>query len=101
MLEIFLKTLPFFALIGVGYGAGRTQFFTEEATSYLTKFVFYFALSAMLFRFAANLSIGEIFDPRVAAGYLWGTAFVYGVAMAVAFLQLWWNGRRTREATDA
>ena len=87
MLDIFLKTLPFFALIGLGYGAGRTRFFTEEATAYLTKFVFYFALSAMLFRFSANLSISEIFDGRLAAAYLWGTAFTYGIAMAVAFLR--------------
>lgn len=87
MLEIFLKTLPFFALIGLGFWAGRSGFFSAEATAYLTKFVFYFALSAMLFRFAANLSIGEIFDGRLVAGYLWGTAFVYGIATAVAFLR--------------
>ena len=87
MLEIFFKTLPFFALIALGYGAGRTRFFTEEATAYLTKFVFYFALSAMLFRFSANLSLAEIFDTRVALGYLWGTAFVYGIGMGVAFLR--------------
>ncbi|MFD1344502.1 AEC family transporter [Litorisediminicola beolgyonensis] len=85
MWDIFLKTLPFFGLIGLGYGAGRTRFFTEEATAYLTKFVFYFALSAMLFRFSANLSFAEIFDPRLAGGYLWGTAAVYGIAMAVGF----------------
>lgn len=87
MLDIFLKTLPFFALIGVGFVAGRTRFFPEEATAYLTKFVFYFALSAMLFRFSANLSLSEIFDARVLAAYLWGTAAVYGIAMAVAFLR--------------
>ena len=87
MLEIFLKTLPFFALIGLGYGAGKTRFFTDEATAYLTKFVFYFALSAMLFRFTANLSLSEIFDPRIAAGYLWGTAFVWGIGMGAAFLR--------------
>jgi predicted permease len=87
MLDIFLQTLPFFALIAVGYGAGKTGFFTEEATTYLTKFVFYFALSAMIFRFSANLSLAEIFDWRIAAGYLWGTAFVYGLAMSVAFLR--------------
>ncbi|SIS84058.1 hypothetical protein SAMN05421759_104213 [Roseivivax lentus] len=85
MLAIFLKTLPFFALIGLGYGAAKTRFFTEEASAYLTKFVFYFALSAMLFRFSANLSIGEIFDPWLAAAYLWATAFVYGIALMVAF----------------
>jgi predicted permease len=84
MLAIFLKTLPFFALIGVGYWAGRTRFFTAEATSYLTKFVFYFALSAMLFRFSANLSLSDVWDGRLVAAYLWGTAFVYGIAMLVS-----------------
>jgi malonate transporter len=59
MIEIFLKTLPFFALIALGYQACRTGFFTAEAAAYLTKFVFYFALSAMLFRFSANLSLGR------------------------------------------
>lgn len=85
MLDVFMKTLPFFMLIGVGYLAGRTKFFTEEATAYLTKFVFYFALSAMLFRFSANLSFAELLDFRFIAAYLWGTAFVYGLATAVAF----------------
>ncbi|MCH2165245.1 MAG: AEC family transporter [Marinovum sp.] len=87
MVEIFLKTLPFFVIIGLGYWAGRTRFFSEEATAYLTKFVFYFALSAMLFRFAANLSLAEVFDGRLVAGYLWGTAFVYGIASFVGFLR--------------
>lgn len=95
MLEILLKTLPFFALIALGYGAGRTNFFSEEATAYLTKFVFYFALSAMLFRFSATLSPAEIFDGRLAAAYLWGTSFTYGIALAVAF----WRNQTLEVAT--
>ncbi|MEL6597868.1 MAG: AEC family transporter [Pseudomonadota bacterium] len=90
MLAIFLKTLPFFALIALGYWAGRTRFFTAEATAYLTKFVFYFALSAMLFRFAANLSLAEVLDWTFVGAYLWGTAFVYLIATAVALLR--WRG---------
>ncbi|KIN74667.1 AEC family transporter [Sulfitobacter guttiformis] len=87
MLAIFLKTLPFFALIGLGYWAGRTRFFTAEATAYLTKFVFYFALSAMLFNFSANLSLAEVWDARLVAAYLWGTAFVYGIATLVCYFR--------------
>ncbi|MBU2992506.1 AEC family transporter [Octadecabacter sp. 1_MG-2023] len=87
MWDIFLQTLPFFALIGLGYGAGRTGFFTPEATAYLTKFVFYFALSAMLFRFSANLSIVDIFDWPFVLAYLWGTLFVYLLATGVALLR--------------
>ncbi|MGI3185209.1 AEC family transporter [Nioella aestuarii] len=87
MIEIFLKTLPFFALIALGFQSGRTGFFTAEATAYLTKFVFYFALSAMLFRFAANLSLSEIFDWWFVAAYLWGCGVVYLLATAVAFFR--------------
>lgn len=87
MLEIFLKTLPFFALIGLGYGAGRTRFFSAEATAYLTKFVFYFALSAMLFRFSSNLTLADILDWPFVFAYLWGTMTIYLVATGVAFLR--------------
>lgn len=87
MLEIFLKTLPFFAVIGVGYGAARTNFFSEEATAYLTKFVFYFALSAMLFRFSSTLSLGEVIDWPFIIAYLWASMAVYLFATMVAFLR--------------
>jgi malonate transporter and related proteins len=87
MFEIFLKTLPFFMVIGVGYGAGRTGFFTEAATAWLTKFVFYFALSAMLFRFSANLSLADVFDLTFVKAYLTATIVVYMLATAVAFMR--------------
>jgi len=84
MWAIFLQTMPFFAIIALGYGAGRTGFFTAEATAYLTKLVFYFALSAMLLRFSANASLGELWDWTFVAAYLAGTALVYAVGMGVA-----------------
>ena len=87
MLAIFLKTLPFFAIIGLGFWAGRTRFFSAEATAYLTKFVFYFALSAMLFRFSANLSLAEVLNWRLIGGYLIGCLAVYGLATLVATLR--------------
>lgn len=84
MLAIFLKTLPFFLLIGTGWLAGRTRFFPAEATGWLTKFVFYFALSAMLFRFAATLDMGRLFDPAFALAYLCGSAGLWALGFAVA-----------------
>lgn len=84
MVEIFLRTLPFFAIIGLGYWAGRSRFFSQDATAYLTKFVFFFALSALLFRFAATLPFAEIFNARLVAGYLLGTMAVYVLATAIA-----------------
>ncbi|MDO9524121.1 MAG: AEC family transporter [Gemmobacter sp.] len=87
MLPILLKTLPFFALIGLGYWAGRVRIYPPEATAWLTKFVFYFALSAMLFRFAANLQVAELYDPRFVMAYLSACGVVYGVAMAAALMR--------------
>ncbi|WP_282092093.1 AEC family transporter [Epibacterium ulvae] len=87
MIDVLLRTLPFFALIGLGYGAARSRFFSEDATAALTKFVFYFALSAMIFRFAATLSFGELFDVDLLFGYLAGCGVAYGVATAVAVMR--------------
>jgi len=69
-------------------------FFSPEATAHLTKFVFYFALSAMLFRFSANLSLGQVFSWPFVLAYLLGTACVYLLATGVAFLR----GRPVAEA---
>ncbi|OWY02329.1 MULTISPECIES: AEC family transporter [Thioclava] len=84
MLEIFLKTLPFFALIGLGWFAGQIRFFTAEATAWLTKFVFYFALSAMLFKFSANLDLDALVDPQFILAYLTGSGAVWLITFAVA-----------------
>ncbi|MFB9149010.1 AEC family transporter [Roseovarius ramblicola] len=87
MLGVFLQTLPFFLVIGLGYGAGRSGFFSAEGTRWLTRFVFYFALSAMLFRFSANLSLAEVLDWRLVAAYLSATFVVYLLATLVAMLR--------------
>ncbi len=87
MLAIFLKTLPFFAVIGLGFWAGKARFFTAEATAYLTKFVFYFALSAMLFGFAANLDLGEVFSWAFVWAYLGATTLIWALVLGVALLR--------------
>lgn len=87
MLAILLKTLPFFAVIGLGYGAGRLRFFSAEATAYLTKFVFYFALSAMLFGFAANLDLSDVFSWAFVWAYFLASALVWAIVAGVALLR--------------
>ncbi|WP_158965202.1 AEC family transporter [Chachezhania sediminis] len=87
MLDIFLRTLPFFVIIGLGYGAGKARFIDEAGTASLTKFVFFFPLSALIFKFSAALPVAEIFDPRLVWAYLIGTVGVYVIAMAVAFVR--------------
>ena len=87
MLPIFLKTLPFFAVIGLGWLAGRLRMFPAEATAWLTKFVFYFALSAMLFRLTVNLSLAEIWDPVFVTAYLTATGGLYAVQFILSRLR--------------
>ncbi len=94
MLAILLKTLPFFAIIGLGFIAGRARFFSAEATAYLTKFVFYFALSAMLFGFAANLDLQAIFNWPFVLAYLSATTSVWALVACAAFAR----GLGTEEA---
>ena len=94
MLAVLYQTLPFFALIALGYGAARRGMFGPEATAALTAFVFYFALPAMLFRFAADLDLGRAVDAGFLGAYLSATLAVYLLATGVAFLR----GRGTLEA---
>lgn len=87
MLAVFLQTIPFFLIIGLGYGAGRTGFFPESATAWLTKFVFYFALSAMLLRFSANLTLSEAFDLDFVLAYTLASLAIYVLATVIAMLR--------------
>lgn len=87
MIDIFLKTVPFFAVIGLGFQSGRSRFFTAEATADLTRFVFYFALSAMLFGFAANLDLAEVFDGSFVLAYLLATSAIWVLVAVTAMLR--------------
>ena len=87
MLHIFLNTLPFFALIALGYGAAKTAIFSKDATVHLTKFIFYFALSAMLFKFSSNLSLREILEWDFMAAYLIGSMALYVMTALIARLR--------------
>ncbi|MDE2792928.1 MAG: AEC family transporter [Paracoccaceae bacterium] len=87
MIDVLLRILPFFAVVGCGYLAAATRMFGAEASDWLARFVFYFALSAMLFRFAATLPIAETFDSEFAFAYLAGCSTLYLLITAVARLR--------------
>ncbi|HEX4916403.1 MAG TPA: AEC family transporter [Limnobacter sp.] len=69
MQQIFLVTLPFFALILCGYLATRGKLLPLDAIPGLNAFVLYFALPAMLFRFASGMAITELFNPHTILVY--------------------------------
>ena len=84
MLAVFTQIFPFFALVALGYIAARSKFFSEVATGNITAFVFYFALPAMLFRFAADLKISEVIDPSFVLAYWLSVILLYTIVMLVA-----------------
>lgn len=84
MIDVFLQTLPFFGLIALGYMAVRTGFFTADATAVITKFVFYFALPAMLLRFSMSMDLADVLDWDFVAAYFVGSLAVYALATLVA-----------------
>ena len=84
MSEIFFKTLPFFLLIVLGYTSGKKNFFSHGATVYLAKFVFYFALSAMLFKFAAFVNLAEFLKWEIVFSYFLATGLIYFLGLMLS-----------------
>ena len=76
--QTFSIVLPFFALIGCGWLAGRRTWLGSGAAEGLTLFVFTFALPALIFRSAATRPLGELFEPTYALAYLLAGLFIFG-----------------------
>ena len=85
MISIFLQTAPFFLIVAIGYFSGKYKFLGIRGTDAITKFVFYFALSAMLFRFSAQLEIYKIFDLKFVGCYVVATLFLYLLVISASY----------------
>lgn len=83
MLPILFKILPFFMMIGLGFATAKRGHFDAVSQAALTRFVYYFALSAMLFRFSATLDVAEIFDPDYGSAYLLSLTIIYVFVMII------------------
>ncbi len=78
--------LPVFALILVGYLAGRFRLLGDASSEALNRFVYYVALPAMFFASLARLEPEEIFDIPFLAAYGGGQLAVFAVAFVLARL---------------
>lgn len=87
MIDIFLKLLPFFALLGCGYAAVWNGLVSDQAIANLTRFVFYFALSAMLFDFASDLPVSHVFDRQLVLAYISASLALYGLMTLIGKLR--------------
>jgi malonate transporter and related proteins len=80
---ILSVTLPFFALILLGFVAARRRWVPTEAVPAFNGFLLYFAVPAMLFRFTSNTPFERLVD--VAFFAAWGLTGVV-VLLAVALV---------------
>ncbi|HET9580112.1 MAG TPA: AEC family transporter [Usitatibacter sp.] len=76
---IFSVTVPFFALILFGYVAARQRWVPTEAVPAFNGFLLFFAVPAMLFRFAAETPFAEIVNLRFFLA--WGATGIVVVAI--------------------
>lgn len=80
---ILAVTLPFFALVLFGYVAARARWVPTEAVPAFNGFLLFFAVPAMLFRFASNTPFEQLVNARFTLAWM-----VCGVAivLVVAFI---------------
>ncbi len=92
MLQVFIITFPFFALVLCGYLAARRRMLPLEAIPGLNGFVLFFALPCMLYRFGANTPIAQLLDVGVLATWLLCALVIVGFTVAVSLnSRIGWN----------
>ena len=92
MLQIFLITFPFFALVLCGYLAARRRMLPLEAIAGLNGFVLFFALPSMLFRFGSSTPLVQLLDGGVFVTYLLCALVMVGFTLAVSLnARIGWN----------
>ncbi len=83
MQSILTVTIPFFALVLLGYLAAQRHLLPESAIPGLNAYVLYFALPCLLFRFGASMALDHLLDPALIGIYALCALLV--VALTVGF----------------
>jgi malonate transporter and related proteins len=84
MQPILAVTVPFFALVLMGWLAAHRRVLPEEAIPGLNAFVLYFALPCMLFRFGATTPIAQLLDPVVIGTWLVAAGLIVWVVITLS-----------------
>lgn len=82
--QIAVLTAPLFLLVGAGYALARLGGWSGSVADALARFVFSFAVPALLFRMMSGFEKLPHVDPRLLVAYFGGTLVVYVVALAAA-----------------
>lgn len=84
---------PVFATVALGYGVARAGLFTHEATAGLTRFMYYLAIPAMLFRSLAGADLPASVPWAFLASYYLPALVVFALARAGAVRWRRWPRR--------
>jgi malonate transporter and related proteins len=83
MPAILNVTTPFFALVLLGFLAGRLRLLPAASIPGLNAYVLYFALPCMLFRFGASMPFAKLIDPALIGLYALSALLVVGLTVAI------------------
>lgn len=87
MLDLLNLTLPFFAVIGLGFFAGKRSWVPLDAVPPINTFVFYFAMPALVAGSLARQDIAGLIDLNLLAGWLLSALILFGLGMLFARLK--------------
>src|SRR5579871_2984309 len=83
MLATFAVTVPFFALVLLGYLAARRGMLSNAAIPGMNVFLLYFALPCALFRFGMSTPLLQLLSPGVLAIYSLCALLMIAVTVAM------------------
>ncbi|MEO0637726.1 MAG: AEC family transporter, partial [Pseudomonadota bacterium] len=87
MLELLNLTLPFFAVVGLGFLAGRKRWVPVEAVAPINTFVFFFAMPALVAGSLARQDIAGLIDLTLLGGWLIAALILFALGMLFARLR--------------
>lgn len=96
MLEVINLVLPLFALVGLGYLAGRLAGLPVEGLAWFNFFIVYVALPALFFRLLSRTPMAEFANFSFIAASVFATLLVFTLAFVLAGYA---NGGKVGEAT--
>lgn len=86
MVETLLVTLPFFLVVGLGYAAGRWRLFDDTGVGVLNRFVFYFAMPALVIRVIGQQELDRILDPTFLIVWASAGLIMFGLGVLLTVL---------------
>jgi predicted permease len=94
MHPVLSATLPFFAVIALGFLAGWRGMIGPESVRPINTFVFYFAMPALIGRALWRMDIGALFDPATLLGWLGAGIATYALGAGLLTLAFGGDGGR-------